>query len=204
MGSRGTIDRLIPYLADFDTTVAATAATLLSKWSGNAVVARPVPLPIPSEPLASVYLARGIRLRVTMAASSGGGSFTMTLFSDEAPATVARMIRLAKAHYFDGLTFQRVEPNFVIQGGSPGATEYVGDGAFMRDELTSRTHRRGTAGISSRGRDTGDAQLFINLIDNPRLDHDYTVFGEIITGRAVAERVMEGDIITQIEVLGAP
>ena len=204
MGSRETIDRLLPYLADFDTTVAATAATLLSKWSGNAVVARPVPLPIQTEPLAQIFTAKGMRLRVTLAQSSGGGSFTIALYSDVAPATVARMLRLVRAHYFDGLTIQRVEPNFVIQGGSPGATEYIGDTSFMRDELSTLSHLRGTVGISSRGRDTGDAQFFVNLVDNPRLDHDYTVFGGIIAGRSVAERVMEGDTIARIEVVGSP
>lgn len=204
MGSRETIDRLVPYLTDFDTTVAATAATLLSKWSGNAVVARPAPLEIAQEPLAQIFATKGMRLRVTLAQSSGGGSFTIALYPDVAPATVARMMRLVRAHYFDGLTIQRVEPNFVIQGGSPGATEYIGDTAFMRDEVSVLSHGRGTVGISSRGRDTGDAQFFVNLVDNPRLDHDYTVFGTIISGRDVAERVIEGDTIARIELLGAP
>lgn len=204
MGSNETSNRLTPYLTDFDTTVASTAASLLARWSGRTVVARPLPLPIRPEPLARLFLTRGIQLRVTMAASSGGGSFTIALFPEDAPATVARLIRLAKAHYYDGHTFQRVEPNFVFQGGGPGATEYIGDAAFMRDELTARSHSRGAVGISARGRDTGDAQLFINLVDNPRLDHEYTVFGEIIFGRGVAERVMEGDTIARIEVIGAP
>jgi len=91
----------------------------------------------------------------------------------------------------------------VIQGGSPSATEYVGDGPFMRDEVGLRSHRRGTLGISTRGRDTGDAQLFVNLIDNFRLDHDYTVFGEIIEGHTVAEGVLEGDVIERIDVVRA-
>ena len=204
MGSRETVDRLSPYLTDFDTTVAATAATLLSKWSGNVVVARPAPLPIREEALAQTFWTEGLRLRVTLASSSGGGTFTIALYSDVAPATVARLLRLVRAHYYDGLTIQRVEQNFVIQGGSPGATEYIGDTSFMRDELSTLSHLRGTVGISSRGRDTGDAQFFVNLVDNPRLDHDYTVFGSIITGRSVAERVMEGDTIARIEILGAP
>ena len=139
-----------------------------------------------------------------MAESSGGGSFTVRLFPDEAPATVARIIRLARAHYYDGHILQRVEPNFVIQGGGPDASEYVGDATFMRDELTPRSHFRGTLGISSRGRDTGDAQWFINLVDNPRLDHDYTVFGEVASGRGIVDQILEGDVIAHVEVIGAP
>ena len=204
MGSAPSESRLKPYLADFDTTVAATVAAILSKWSGAVVRAAPRPLPIRPEPLATLFLARDLRLRVTMAESSGGGSFTVRLFPDEAPATVARIIRLARAHYYDGHILQRVEPNFVIQGGGPDASEYVGDATFMRDELTPRSHFRGTLGISSRGRDTGDAQWFINLVDNPRLDHDYTVFGEVASGRGIVDQILEGDVIAHVEVIGAP
>jgi cyclophilin family peptidyl-prolyl cis-trans isomerase/HEAT repeat protein len=204
LGSAATVPRLERYVADFDTTVATTAAGLISKWTGRAVEARPGPLPIRSEPLAAVFRAKDVRFRVTMAKASGGGTFVVRLFTDEAPATAAHLVRLARAGYYDGLDLHRVEPNFVVQGGGPGDTEYIGDTVFMRDELGLRTHARGTLGISSRGRDTGDAQWFINLADNPLLDHEYTVFGEIVTGRTVAERILEGDRIARVEVLGAP
>jgi cyclophilin family peptidyl-prolyl cis-trans isomerase len=202
-GSSATAPRLQRYLADFDTLVAATVATMLSRWSGTTVTAHPVPLPIRAEPLAQTYLSRGLRLRVTMAASSGGGVFTIQLYPDEAPATVARIVRLARAHYYDGHLFQRVEPNFVVQGGGPDASEYVGDATFMRDEVALRTHGIGTLGISSRGRDTGDAQWFINVADNPLLDHEYTVFGKIVAGLRVATGILEGDRIGTVEVIGA-
>jgi cyclophilin family peptidyl-prolyl cis-trans isomerase/HEAT repeat protein len=204
MGSAANSTRLASYVSDFDTTVAMNAAAILSKWTGARVEARPSPLPLPPEPLAALFLTRDIRLKVTMAASSGGGSFTLRLFSAEAPATVARIVRLARSHYYDGHILQRVEPNFVIQGGGPGASEYVGDSTFMRDELAFHSHFRGTAGISSRGRDTGDAQLFLNLVDNPRLDHEYTVLGQVIEGMSVVDQILEGDVIARAEVTGAP
>ena len=204
MGSAANDARLRPYLADFDTTIAANTAAILTKWTGTPVRATPRPLPIYPEPLAAVVLAPDLRLQVTMAASSGGGSFTIRLFPDAAPATVARIVRLARAHYYDGHVLQRVEPNFVIQGGGPDASEYVGDAAFMRDELTAHSHLRGTVGISSRGRDTGDAQWFINLVDNPRLDHEYTVFGEVVAGRGIVDQILEGDVIGRVEVIGRP
>jgi cyclophilin family peptidyl-prolyl cis-trans isomerase len=69
----------------------------------------------------------------------------------------------------------------------------------MRDELGLRSHTRGTVGLSTRGRDTGDAQFFVNLLDNPRLDHDYTSFGEITSGMDVVDAVLEGDVIERIE-----
>ena len=71
----------------------------------------------------------------------------------------------------------------------------------MRDEVGLRSHDRGTLGISTRGRDTGDAQLFVNLVDNPRLDHDYTVFGAVTAGMAVVDGILEGDVIARVEVL---
>jgi cyclophilin family peptidyl-prolyl cis-trans isomerase/HEAT repeat protein len=199
LGTAANAARLRPYLADYDTVVATMAATMLTKWTGDTIAARPAPLPIRAEPLAEIFLERDIRLRVTMAPSSGGGSFTVRLFPDEAPATVARVLRLVREGFYDGKVFQRVEPNFVIQGGGPDANEYVGDSRFMRDELTPRTHARGTLGISARGRDTGDGQWFINLVDNPLLDHEFTIFGRIESGRAVAERILEGDQVGRVE-----
>jgi cyclophilin family peptidyl-prolyl cis-trans isomerase len=153
---------------------------------------------IPTLPVVPVPWVTARGMRVTM---RRGGTFDLRLFSDEAPATVARVVRLAKEGYYNGLTFHRVVPNFVLQGGSPGANEYMGDGPFMRDELGLRTHARGTLGISTRGRDTGDAQLFINLLDNVRLDHNYTVFAEITAGLDVVDGILEGDVIDRIDVL---
>jgi cyclophilin family peptidyl-prolyl cis-trans isomerase/HEAT repeat protein len=201
LGGERNAGRLRPHLADYDTTVAALVATTLTKWTGTTVTARPVPLPIRPEPLAALFVGPAPRLRVTMAESSGGGSFTVRLFPDEAPATVARVLRLVRDGFYDGKVFQRVEPNFVIQGGGPDANEYVGDSTFMRDELLLRTHARGTLGISARGRDTGDGQWFINLVDNPLLDHEFTIFGRIDGGQDVAEQILEADRIERIEVL---
>jgi cyclophilin family peptidyl-prolyl cis-trans isomerase len=202
MGSPANAPRLAPYTADFDTTIAASAAATLTKWTGTKVVPHAIPLPIRPEPLARIFRSRGMQLRITMAAAGGNGTILIDLFTDEAPATIARVTRLARAHYYDGLTFHRYVPNFVIQGGSPGANEYIGDAAFMRDELGGHSHVRGTVGISTRGHDTGDAQFFINLADNKRLDHDYTVFGVVVSGMDVVDRIRAGDVMTRVEVIG--
>jgi cyclophilin family peptidyl-prolyl cis-trans isomerase/HEAT repeat protein len=154
----------------------------------------PKPAPFTSAELADL-LARPKRATVTMAS---GRSFELALMADEAPATVARFVRLATRGVYNSLTFHRVEPNFVIQGGSPGANEYAGHDPYMRDEVGLVSHDRGTVGISTRGRDTGDAQLFVNLVDNPRLDHRYTVFARVIGGMAVLDEVVEGDAIARI------
>jgi cyclophilin family peptidyl-prolyl cis-trans isomerase len=132
------------------------------------------------------------------------GVFELALFTAQAPATVLRFARLAQSGYYNGLTFHRVVPNFVIQGGSPGANEYIGDASFMRDELGLWPHVRGAVGISTRGRDTGDAQLFVDLVDNPRLDHEYTVFAQVLNGIDVVDQILEGDVIEHIDIVLGP
>jgi cyclophilin family peptidyl-prolyl cis-trans isomerase len=129
---------------------------------------------------------------------AGGGRFTVRLFPFDAPTNVARFVRMARNGWFDGLTFHRVVPNFVVQGGSPNANEYAGDGPFSRDELGLRSNLRGTVGLSTRGRDTGDGQVYLNLVDNIRLDHDYTVWGEVVDGMNVVDALLEGAVIERI------
>ena len=143
-----------------------------------------------------VAALRGKALRFHMA---GLGHFDIGLEVDAAPLTAIRIARRAGEGYYNGLTFHRVAPNFVIQGGSPGANEYSGEPHYMRDEVG--LHYRGTVGISTRGRDTGDAQIFVNLIDSPRLDHIYTVFGTVIDGMEVVDGILEGDVIERVELV---
>jgi cyclophilin family peptidyl-prolyl cis-trans isomerase len=135
---------------------------------------------------------------------ASGGRFTVRLFLFDAPTNVARFVRMARSGWFDGLTFHRVVPNFVVQGGSPNANEYVGDGPFTRDELGLRSNLRGTVGLSTRGRDTGDGQVYLNLVDNIRLDHDYTVWGEVVDGMEVVDALLEGAVIERIILEEAP
>src|SRR5690606_695050 len=128
-----------------------------------------------------------------------GDTITIEPLPLVAPTNAHRFVRLARAGWLDGLTFHRWAPNFVIQGGSPGANEYAGDGPYTRDEIGS-PHWRGTVGLSTRGPDTGDGQIFVNLVDNVRLDGDYTVFGRVVGGMETVDAVLEGDVILRAEV----
>ena len=163
------------------------------------------PAPKHELPPQAVALALGadVRVRVQMSPASGGGSFVVRLRGDAAPLSAARVLALVRQHYYDGLSWHRVEPDFVIQGGSPGANEYVGASSYLRDELGTLSHQRGTIGMSTRGHDTGDAQWFINLKDNPRLTADYTVFGDVVEGMGVVDGVLEGDVIERIDVVAS-
>lgn len=184
------------YLKDFDPAIARKAAEILTAWTGTPRTAAPQPLVQPGVTTAMVAALRAKSLRFHM---TGLGHFDIALDVDVAPLTAIRIARRAGEGYYNGLTFHRIAPNFVIQGGSPGANEYSGESFFMRDE--PGLHLRGTVGISTRGRDTGDAQIFVNTIDSPRLDHIYTVFGTVAAGMDVVDAILEGDVIERVELV---
>jgi cyclophilin family peptidyl-prolyl cis-trans isomerase len=195
LGDATLAPRLRPLLVDFDPVVASRAAELLTAWTGTPHAAAPRPLP--PEPLPTWAEAVDLARREIVLEMADGSEIAIRLLPFDAPTNAARFARLARAGYFDGLTIHRVAPNFVVQGGSPGANEYSGDGPFTRDEL-GVSNRRGTVGLSTRGRDTGDAQFFINLVDNIRLDHEYTVFGVVVRGMDVVDGLLEGAVIRAV------
>jgi cyclophilin family peptidyl-prolyl cis-trans isomerase len=199
-GTPETVNQLTSLLADRDPAVAARAAEIMNSKGGSSPVVpkttRYVGAPLPSA--AEIAALRGVTARIVM---QGLGAFTIQLLTDDAPVTVAAFASLASKGRYNGTTFHRFAPNFVIQGGSPGADEM--DGAteqFLRDEVGLVRHLRGTLGISTRGHDTGDGQIFVNLVDNVRLDDQYTVFARVIEGMNVVDRVLEGDVITTITI----
>jgi cyclophilin family peptidyl-prolyl cis-trans isomerase/HEAT repeat protein len=191
---------LRPWLADRDPRVAARVAEVLRTLTAAEVA--PVTTRYRYEPLpddAVIAPLRGATARFTM---RGLGTFVVELLTDDAPATVATFAAHAEAGGYDGTTFHRVVSNFVLQGGSPGAHEMDGAvGPFMPDALGLARNARGTLGTSTRGRDTGDGQIFINLVDNVRLDHDYTVWARVIEGLDLVDRIQEGDVIEAIEIV---
>ncbi len=198
LGGGDDVSRLEPYLTDYDPVLAERVAEILNGWTGgdrqaqtNPVERSPVPSPEEIDALADT------RVVLEMAR---GGEIEIRMLAHNAPTHAARFVRLARAGSLDGLTYHRVVTNFVLQGGSPGSNEFYGDAAYSRDELGLMSHWRGTVGTSTRGRDTGDGQMFINLIDNLRLDHNYTVFGEVVRGMDTADLVAEGDVITRARV----
>jgi cyclophilin family peptidyl-prolyl cis-trans isomerase/HEAT repeat protein len=190
------------YLGDFDPVVAELAADLLRQRGESDVVADPAePKP---EPLPGLSELRAMDRDPVTVHMAGGGRFSIHLLPFEAPTNAARFVRMAEAGAFDGLTLHRVVPNFVIQGGSPGANEYAGHGAYTRDEVGLIGHWRGAVGVSTRGRDTGDGQIFVNLVTNLRLDHDYTIFGLVTSGLDVVDRIQEGARIERVTVGSSP
>ena len=152
-----------------------------------------VPPPFASE--AELNALQGASAELTI---RGKGTIVLDLLEEMAPMTVVTFARLAERGAYNGRTLHRVVPNFVVQGGSPGADEYdPATDFFMRDEVGA-PNVRGSLGISTRGRDTGDGQFYFNLVDNVRLDYDYTVFANIVRGLDVMDALQEGDVIASV------
>jgi cyclophilin family peptidyl-prolyl cis-trans isomerase/HEAT repeat protein len=197
LGNPSLEPRLRPYLRDFDPVIAESAASVLRAWTNTRPQTNPAELPEPPVPTfeeaAALSRARAV---IEMA---DGSQIELELLPFDAPTNAARFARLARAGHYDKTTFHRVVPNFVIQGGSPSANEYAGDGPFTRDEVGGE-NRRATVGISTRGRDTGDAQIFINLVDNVRLDHDYTVFARVVQGMQYVDLIQEGAEMVKVTI----
>jgi cyclophilin family peptidyl-prolyl cis-trans isomerase len=162
--------------------------------------------PAPAVPREATALALGadVRLRVEMSPASGGGQFVVKLRGDLAPIMAARILHAARSGHYANGTWHRVEHDFVVQGGAHGDNEYVGHPSFLRDELATLAHPRGTVGMSTRGHDSGDFQWFINMRDNPRLIRDFTIFGEVVEGMEVVDQIQESDAIQRITILEAP
>jgi cyclophilin family peptidyl-prolyl cis-trans isomerase/HEAT repeat protein len=198
LGDETTARRLEHLLRDFDPATAALAAEVISEKTRRKVEPETTRFaPDPTPPPAVLRGLEGARATIRM---KEAGRFVVALLPEVAPLTVAQFVKLSESGYYEGLTFHRIVPNFVIQGGSPGANEYVGTPGYIRDEVSRLAHERGTLGISTRGRDTGDSQIFVNLADNYRLDHNYTVFARVVEGMEAVDAIQEGDVIEAIQI----
>jgi cyclophilin family peptidyl-prolyl cis-trans isomerase len=128
------------------------------------------------------------------------GSFTIRLLPDDAPLTVDNFVQLAKRGYFNGITFHRVVPNFVVQGGDPRGDGNGGPGYQIRCEINEASYDRGAVGMALSGKDTGGSQWFVTHSPQPHLDGGYTVFGQVIDGMPVVDRLARGDKILSVSI----
>lgn len=132
------------------------------------------------------------------------GTMKVEFFHNDTPKTVQNFIDLAKKGYYDGLTFHRVIPNFVIQGGCPDGTGAGGPGYKIDCELDgdNQYHDRGVLSMAHAGRNTGGSQFFIcHSRDNTaHLDRNHTCFGKVIEGLDVIDDIRQGDKIEKITI----
>jgi len=192
------VSELASWTSDWDTAVRAAARRAFTA-AGVDVPERPRQYRYPWQPTAT-ELRDLLTARQADIVMADGGTITVDLLTNDAPMSVARFVLRARSGAYNGLTFHRVVANFVVQGLSPGANEYVGDDRFMRDDVGLEPHTRGAVGISTRGYDTGDTQIFFDLVDLPRLDHDYTVFARVVSGMDHVDSILEGAVVTSVTI----
>lgn len=128
------------------------------------------------------------------------GKIEIELYPDEAPGTVANFEKLAKSGFYNGLTFHRVIPNFVIQGGCPKGNGTGGPGYTIKCETVGNPHKhlRGSLSMAHAGKDTGGSQFFICHSPQPHLDGKHTVFGRVTEGVEVVDAIRAGDKMTSV------
>lgn len=122
------------------------------------------------------------------------GNIVFKFYPEKAPNTVNRIVELIKSGFYDGLTFHRVVPNFVIQGGDPTGTGTGGSGKKLKAEFNDIQHIRGTVAMArASDPDSADSQFYIALTTLPHLDGSYTVFGQVVEGLELIDKVQKGD-----------
>lgn len=135
------------------------------------------------------------------------GVLKLNFFEDDAPKAVANFIDLAEKGFYDGLTFHRVIPNFMIQGGCPNGIGNGGPGYNIDCELTGENqyHDKGVISMAHAGRNTGGSQFFIchNRENTQHLDRNHTVFGKVYEGLDLIDTIKQGDVMNKVVIVEA-
>ena len=151
--------------------------------------------PTTQETISLISLAKQQQARIV----TNRGDIVLTFFPDEAPTTVASFIKLARNGFYDGLTFHRVEPGFVIQGGCPIGDGTGGPGYNLKAEFNGRLHDAGAVAMArAKSPDSAGSQFYVCLEDAHFLDHQYTVFGNVREGMKVARQIRPGDTMEKV------
>jgi len=138
--------------------------------------------------------------KVTATVVTSKGAFTIEFLPEDAPLTVDNFLMLARRGYFNGQTVPRVVPNFVVQAGDPRGDTNGGPGYSIRCEINEVPYDRAAVGMALSGKDTGGSQWFVTHSPQPHLDGGYTVFGRVVSGMDVVDRIARGDTIRRVTV----
>ncbi len=199
-GGDEAISTLRLALADKDWPVRWRAARLLSRLGqAGAAPERPAPLRHPVEVFSSDTLLHPTYSPRALI-ETRAGLIEVQLNVVEAPVTTQAFIEQARAGLFNGIRIHRVVPTFVVQAGDPRGDGEGGPGYTIRDELSPLPFLRGTVGMALDWRDTGGSQWFITLSPQPHLDARYTVFGRVVAGDDVLDRLGPSDVIDRIQI----
>ena len=133
------------------------------------------------------------------------GLMKVRFYEQDAPIAVANFVKLSKSGFYDGITFHRVIPDFVIQGGCPNGTGAGGPGYTIKCELDggNQFHDKGVLSMAHAGRNTGGSQFFIchSRRNTSHLDRNHTCFGKVFEGLDVIDKIEQGDVIEKITII---
>jgi peptidyl-prolyl cis-trans isomerase B (cyclophilin B) len=142
-------------------------------------------------------------MSLTATFNTSRGPVQVELYPDKAPLTVANFVNLAKRGFYDGLSFHRVIPDFMVQGGCPEGSGRGGPGYRFEDETSNGVaHERGVLSMANAGPNTNGSQFFITHVATPWLDGKHTVFGKVVSGLDVVDAVKQGDTIDSLVIEG--
>ena len=133
-----------------------------------------------------------------------GGEIRIEFYPEDAPKTVENFVTLAKKGFYNGLNFHRVVPDFVVQGGCPKGNGTGGPGYTIKAEFNTQKHVRGTVAMArSQHPDSAGSQFYICYGTTPHLDGQYTVFGKVVSGMELVDRIKQGDKMTSVTIAEA-
>ena len=165
---------------------------------GQAPEPTPTPAPKPKTYSAPPPMTIDASKQYTATIETEKGNLVLELFASDVPATVNNFVFLAREGFYDGTTFHRVISGFMAQGGDPTGTGTGNPGYSFPDEFTEHKHVAGTLSMANSGPDTNGCQFFITYAPQPHLDGKHSVFGQLIEGMDVLEKLENGDIIKRI------
>jgi len=192
LDAKEAVPDLQSWLSSPHLSVRLATADALSKLTGQIVVAPRYDGPPPRRPKSTAEGETRLEVRTAK------GDFEISLDLAQAPVTSAHLISLAKKGYFNNLTFHRIVPDFVAQGGDPRGDGTGGPGYPIRCEINRHPYTRSAVGMALSGKDTGGSQFFVTTSAQPHLEGKYTVFGEVTTGQEVIDSLLEGDVMLEV------
>jgi peptidylprolyl isomerase len=190
---------IVPFLETVmrngEPSVAAEAKAILKLWTGK-TYAELLPTQKNEEHSRKDWrILEEIKAHQRVVFTTTKGEIVLELLKEHAPFTVLSFVKLIREKYYNGLIFHRVVPNFVVQGGDPRGDGWGGPEFTLRTETSLVNYKRGSCGMASAGKDTEGSQFFITHTATPHLDGRYTIFGTVVKGMDVVDRLQIGDKI---------
>jgi peptidyl-prolyl cis-trans isomerase B (cyclophilin B) len=139
-----------------------------------------------------------VNKKYTALIKTARGDLTIELYPQDAPVTVNNFVALARKGFYNGLTFHRIIPGFMAQGGDPSGNGTGGPGYKFQDEFSSRTHQAGSLSMANSGPNTNGSQFFICYAPQPHLNGKHTVFGQLTQGMDVLKQLVNGDKMNEV------